>query len=308
MEISDEKKPCTVYHVKVEAYSSGARIGRLIEKNHFYSNIFFTHKEAYEAGLANIRDMIRRIYEASDYYAGEEGRLTLEDFMADSQAWYDFTVMEIDLQAIEKWKKSPPADFCIANRPPYLEYSYDHGGEMLGCRYVYCVGSNKYGNSNAVASIEYRPGDELPGAGTKFKSGDLVRLVRPVFSHRYRRLFDTEQIFVVMAGPYRSNEGLIMENTYTIETVSEDGEYLREFNFDNLFGSIHESELQPCNAALPGDSPLHFLQRVARGEFDGQDEGQDEQINIIEKLENGEISFRNSVLCSDVPELRCIYR
>lgn len=299
MEISDVKSPNIVYHVKVEAHSSIDRIGRLVEKDYLYSDIFFTHKEAYEEGLSRLIEKLGRLYELSEYRTG----LTMEDFINDRQAWYEFTVMEIDLEAAKTYDyraAKPNSGFRLANRPPYLEYSYSHSGELLECNYVYCFADfNEVGNSGTMSSLKYRPGDELPGAGRKFKPGDLVRLVRPCFSHEYRSLFDTEQIFVVMETPKRDKEGLLISNTYYIETVSEYGDYFWNFNFNNYANDIHESELQPYSGELPEGSPLLFLQRLARGGFGDRRK----QADIVAKLESGEISFRDSVMRKDIPEL-----
>lgn len=301
MNISENKSANIVYQVKVEVHSTDDRYGLLIEKDPLCSDILFTHKQAHEKGVDYLRSSIHRLYETSDYCAHEEDSLTIEDFIKDRQVYYRFTVLEIDLKTLNTYDYRNSINrpkWCLANRPPHLEYSYDLDGNLIDCNYVYYNHRGGIDFTYPVSYIKCRPGDELPDAGTKFKEGDLVRLIRPCYSNGYRMQLDTEQVFVVCGEPKRDKNGALIENTYMIETVSDSGEYLWDFDFGYPFQCIHENELQLYDEELPEDNPLRFLQRIYLGEF--------EYDNIVSKMENGEISLRNTVSLHDIPELKSI--
>ena len=304
-DIPDVKYPNIVYHVEVRAHTTLARFGGLIEEKSGYYDLFFTHKKAYEAGSSFLQNRVRQLYEESDYCTGSEDDRPIEDFIRDGHIEYKFTIMEIDLEAAKTydWKKKPHLGlgFCLSNRPPQLEYTYNLEGDMTGCNYVYCNDFSETGNAFAVARVEYRPGDEAPEAGTKFQPGDLVRLARPYFSEECWRMFDTDTVFVIIDIPKRDNCGRLVENTYTVATASESRE--RPWRYSDKFCDsfcIHESELLSYEGEIPAVSPLRLLQQWARDEIKLPDDGK----TLIDKLESGEISLRSAVMWRDIPEMK----
>ena len=304
MKLSDVKKPNIIYHVKVRAHTAPRRFGGLIEVSSGYCDLFFTHKKAYEAGSSFLQNRVRKLYEASAYCTGSEDDPSIEDFIKDGHIEYDFTIMEIDLEAAKTydWKKRPHLGlgFCLSNRPPFLEYTYNLEGDMTGCNYVYCNDFSEAGNAFPVARVEYRPGDEAPEAGTKFRPGDLVRLDRPYFSEKCWRMFDTDTVFVIIDTPKRDNCGRLVENTYSVATASESREY--PWGSDRFCDSfyIHETKLRSYEGELPAVNPLRLLQKWARGEIKLPDDGK----TLTDKLESGEISLRSAVMWRDIPEIK----
>ncbi len=294
MNPSKEKQENKVYHLRIHAYSTG--YGNPEEKSTYHADLFLSLEEARGKGREYLNKAVQNLYKASDYCTGEKDGLTMEDFIKDKMVCYHFTVTEIDLELLQKYNPRKkfadimPAVYHPKNRPPHTEYTYDLNGELLWRNYEY-----RDESMYACSYLHVREGDERPDAGTKFKPGDLVQLVRPLSTFGYDIKSDTEQIFVVAGEPRRDNHGTLVENTYHIETILKDGTYLWDLDFGYPFQGIHECELQLCNAELPPSNPLVFLQKLWRGEFENQEE-------LVKHMELREYSFRNELSWREIPE------
>ena len=269
-----------VFHLKVEAHST--RFGKLKEQNSLYSEIFFSHEEAWEAGKEHLQRAIRRLYEKSDY-----SELSFEAFINDDQVFYYWMILEIDLARLQtcEWPKS---DKYHLYPPAHISYTYDLDGELLH-RFLWWFGSE------GSVCIQKHEGDELPEAGTKFQLGDFVQLKRPLSADGLRR-FGTKEVFVITGIPVRDSEGYLNENKYSIETVSEWGKYLWDLDFGWPFSGIHESELVKYEGEIKDVSPLVFLRRVFCRES--------EQVReVVRKLEHREILLTPHISWREIPEL-----
>ena len=282
-----------VFHLKVEAHST--RFGKLKEKYSQYSELFFSHEEAWEAGKEHLKRAVQSLYEESDYSVKTEclpkelnwepAEPSLEAFISDDQVYYDWTIWEIDLDHLQncEW----PAGGKYRLYPPaHISYKYDLDGELLH-RYHWWFGPG------GSVCIQKHDGDDLPEAGTKFLVGDFVQLKRPLKLGGQRR-FGTDAVFVITGIPVRDSEGFVKENKYHIETVKEWGEYIWNLDFGWPSG-IHESELVKYEGEIKYDSPLEFLRCVFCGE--------DEQVQeVVRKLECGKILLNPCISWEDIPE------
>ena len=116
------------------------------------------------------------------------------------------------------------------------------------------------------AGWDDRPGDELPGAGTKFNEGDFVIIKKKIHAKKYI-LNDRNKLYIVGAQPGKRTEprpvtegavnfNVRWENHYRLEYLDEQG----YFGHDH----VHESELE----LYTGEVPLNYqiLRKIFMGE------------------------------------------
>ena len=282
-----------VFHLKVEVHST--RFGKLKEKNSQYSELFFSHREAWEAGKEHLQRAVQMLYEESDYSVKTEclpkelnwepNEPSIEAFLNDDQVYYSWMIWEIDLDRMQncEWPKS---DRYRLYPPAHISYSYSLDGELRHRDYWWL-------GSGVNICIQKHEGDDLPEAGTKFQLGDFVRLKRPLKAGQ--RSFGTDEVFVITGVPVMDSDGYLNENKYNIETVLEWGEYLWDLDFGWPFSGIHESELVKYDGEIKDDSPLVFLRRVFCGEGEQMRE-------VVRKLERSEILLTPCISWGDIPE------
>ena len=282
-----------VYHLIVEAHST--RYGELQEPRPQYSQICMSHEEAYDVGKHVLGEKVGKLYANSDYCTKYDSR-TLEDFIKDNMVYCRWIIEEIDLDILKTYNYR---DNYRARRPAHMEYLYDLNGDLLSqCHWYYGDGVRDSGGS----CFQYREGDDLPEAGTKFKEGDFVRLKR-AWNRHPAPSFDTSTVFSIIGVPPRDKEGQLVENTYHIETVSERGEYLWDLDFHYPFQGIHETELVKHEGEVDKNSPLWFLHSVfISGQTDYKNDEEFEK-GIIRKLEKKTILLTPDVTWREIPEL-----
>jgi hypothetical protein len=283
-----------VYHLDIEVYSM--RYGCLREKNARYANLFFSLEDAYQAGKEIMNKKIRELYEDSYYCNGKPNSRTLEDFIEADRLfdWWAITEIDLDrLKAMEDAGCERMRKYHKESPPIHIEYAYNHKGELLHRYYIWRMGNDLQAFNFSGTYYQNREGDELPEAGTKFQIGDFVRLKRP--GKTIDGKFDTDVVFVVADLPNRNKDGLLIENTYRIETVSKEGKYQWDSDFHLPFSGIHENELVKYEGDVDVNSPLWFLRRVFLGELGDVSE-------MVKKLENGELALTPDVTWG---ELKC---
>ena len=277
-----------VYHLEVEAFSM--RFGCLREQNTRYTNLFFTHEDAYREGKKVMDNKIRKLYEASGFCNGNPDSPTLEDFIKANQVFDDWTITEIDLDRLKDMENTGEErmhEYYKESPPIHIEYSYNYKGELMHRYYIWRSSGNELQAFNPSGTYyQNSEGDDLPDAGTKFHIGDFVRLNRLVESMDGKYNMDT--VFVVASTPKRHNDGTLIENSYRIKTVSKEGEYQWDPDLHLPFSGIHENELVKHEGEIDANSPLLFLRRVLLGEFGDVD-------IMVKKLENGEIALTPDV-------------
>ena len=283
-----------VYHLIVEAHST--RYGELREPRSEYSDIFMSHEEAYAEGKRVLTQKIESLYEDSDYCTNKDNGSTLADFLKDNMVRHRWIIEEVDLDILKTYNNR---DNYRARRPAHMEYLYDLNGDLVSqCHWYYFDSVRDSGGT----CFQYREGDDLPEAGTKFKVGDFVRLKR-AWNRHPAPSFDTDTVFSIIGIPQRDKEGRLKENTYHIETVSERGEYLWDLNFHYPFQGIHETELVKHEGEVDKNSPLWFLHSVfISGQTDYKNTEEFEK-GIIHKLERGKILLTPDITWQDIPEL-----
>lgn len=163
------------------------------------------------------------------------------------------------------------------NMPDEVVWHIRYNGEIHS-RYL-VFGDKQY---------EFRPSDEVDGAGKKFKGGNVVRLT-DWEDERSRSLF------VVYKTPQPAEEGAIWQNHYTVLGVG-------------LYGSVpavseeefHEADLALCSQKDlehdPYGEQLSALQKVVTGKVVLPEE-------IWNKILHGRIMFNTCPSWRDIPEL-----
>ena len=155
----------------------------------------------------------------------------------------------------------------------YIRYN----GEISSRYFVF--GNNEY---------EFRPSDEVEGAGKKFKAGDIVRLT-DWEDERSRSLF------VVYKTPQLAKDDVIWQNHYTVLGVGVYGRIpvVSEEEF-------HEADLELCSQKdleyYTYSEQLLLLQNVIRGKIVLSEE-------IWNKILHGRIMFNACPSWRDIPEL-----
>lgn len=138
--------------------------------------------------------------------------------------------------------------------------------------------------------VEFRPSDELPEAGTKYKVGDLV-----TFNDMENKEYFAD-VFVITKTPQKV-EGGVWSNHYEVAYI-EKSKMLRPVVRMEEF---HEEDIQPCFNALLEHNPLKeqllALQKVAVGEIELPEK-------LREDIFSGKVLFNDEPSWRDIPELK----
>lgn len=237
-----------------------------------FAEVFFSFDEAkkylldvFNGRLTNIYldDPIFRDGKANDLDDDNWKREYISEYVE-----YELTISEIDLDI--------PSNQYSAEGVRRMEWELRYTGDI---RSRYIVLRDGVG-------VEFRPSDELPEAGTKYKVGDLVTY------NDWENKDYFADVFVVIKTPQKVESG-VWPNRYEVAYI-EKSKIVRPVVHTVEF---HEEDIQPCFDALLEHNPLKeqllALQKVARGE-----------VKLPEKLRDD--IFDGKVMFNDIPSWRDI--
>ncbi len=208
------------------------------KRNSLFGEVFFEFEEAKEFLLKRFDELLLEIC-AGDVFPQQDKTLLVdrsktlkEEYIAD-HIDYKLIVSEIDSGATD--------DPSL----PRVDWYFRHDGAHLKRYFVY-----------PDKTIEYRVGDELPEAGTKFKAGDLVSYCGSptgYYEETVLLVYKTPNIPIDRTKPW--------ENRYRLLHFDLAEYYYGAGHFRD--DSLHENDMQPCTEAfleeLKEDGALEFL-------------------------------------------------
>ncbi len=227
-----------IYHAHGYAVRDAGRIVGTQEwkENSCFSDVFSDFEQAKEFLLKKFEELLHEIC-TSDVFLKRDGKLIVdlsqnckEEYIAD-HIDYALIVSEFDEGA--------------ADGSPKIDWYFRYDGTHLKRYFVY-----------PDKTVEYRVGDELPEAGTKFKAGDLVTYCgfpTGYYEETVLLVYKPPQIPMDRAKPWENRYRLLhfdlLEYYYDMGHFRDD--------------SLHENDMKPCTEAfleeLKEDGVLEFL-------------------------------------------------
>ncbi len=198
---------------------------------------------------------------------------------------YDFRITEEDIEYAENFKKKlefeEEIEELLIYEPTHKEFILDYTGEITNIciRYLFNQKETKWRNC-----VYLKPNDLLPNAGTKFKIGDLVKIVKPnkrMEDCSYNEHPEYSDVYVVRYLPRRIEGQKYLRNTYALSEISDDnyapGIYTWEF---------HEEQMAEYDEEIEENSPIDVLRKIIKKEIKVNRETWD-------NLKYGVISFKD---------------
>ena len=228
-----------IYHAHGYAVRDVERIAGTQEwkKNSTFCNVFFNFEQAKAFLLKKFDELLHEIC-AGDVFPKQDGKL-LVDRSQDYKAAY--IADHIDYALIVSEIDGENAD----GQPPQIDWYFRYDGTHLKRYFVY-----------PDKKVEYRVGDELPEAGTKFKAGDLVTYCGSptgYYEETVLLVYKTPQIPADRTKPWKNSYRLLH---FDLPEYYYDVGHFRD-------DSLHENDMKPCTDAfleeLKKDGVMEFL-------------------------------------------------
>ena len=241
-----------------------------------FCKVFGDFESAKNYLLNCFEERLESIYAGDEVFApGIEERQAIHDKTGpwrreyiEEYIFYRLLISEID---IDIWRGERK------NAPDEVLWHIRHNGEI---RSRYLVFGNK--------EYEFRPSDELDGAGEKFKAGDIVRCIDWEDDRR-------GDMFVVYKTPQIAEGGEIWQNHYTALGV---GLYCRRPVVSEE--QFHEADLALCSSKDLSHEPygeqLAALQKAVMGKVVLPED-------VWNRILRGRIIFNTCPSWRDIPEL-----
>lgn len=246
------------------------------ETENEYIEIFNTFKRAKRYGL-------EFLVENLELYAKDINK-SIRQAIKEEKIDYDFRIIEEDIDYAEDFNQT--LDICeeieelLIYEPTHKEFILDYTGEITNIciRYLPNQKETKWRNC-----LYLKPNDLLPKAGTKFKVGDLVKIIKPngrLEDISYEHYSEYSDVYVVRFLPRRIENQKYLRNTYALSEIKDDnyapGIYTWEF---------HEEQIAEYDESIKENSPIDVLRKIIKKELKISRE-------TWEKLKNGTISLR----------------
>ncbi len=242
-----------------------------------YIEIFSTFERAKSYGL----EFLNHELESYCKYINKSIKQALKEEKVD----YDFRITEEDIDYAENFKQK--LDFeeeieeLLIYEPTHKEFILDYTGEITNICIRYLPNQKETKGPNCVY---LKPNDLLPNAGTKFKVGDLVKIVKPNTRNEdssYRKYPEYSNVYVVRFLPRRIEGQKYLRNTYALSEINDDnyapGIYTWEF---------HEEQFVEYDKPIKENSPIDVLRKIIKKDIKVSRE-------TWERLKSGTISFKD---------------
>ena len=223
-----------IYFLELEIYTK--QLENLQERNLHYSNVYTGFNKSKEIGIKWLKSKFEQLKSKYKYLKDT----TLDELVKNNEIEYIFKITKIeDLKYAETFIL-PEYDYeCRNLKPTHIVYRLKYNGEEI----YHTLEFRKKLHDTGYAFMRY-PGDQLVGAGSEFKVGDLVVLKEE----------PTERIFVVNAVPEKHNPKKFFVNEYKLSTL-ENGILNTEYKF-------YGGQLQNYDGEIDNDSPLIKLSKT----------------------------------------------
>lgn len=197
---------------------------------------------------------------------------------------YIFRITEEDIEYAENFNQKlevfEEIEKLLIYEPTHKEFILDYTGEITNICIKYLSNQKETIGRN---SLYLKPNDLLPDAGTKFKVGDLVKIVKQklmIDDISYSYYPEYSIVYVVRSLPRRIKGQKYLRNTYALSEIKNNsissGIYTWEF---------HEEQIAKYNGKIEENSPIDVLRKIIKKEIKVNRE-------IWYGLKNGTISLR----------------
>ncbi len=197
---------------------------------------------------------------------------------------YDFRVIEEDIEYAEKFNQKlnflEEIEELLIYEPTHKEFILDYMGEITNICIRYLPNQKETRDRN---SLYLKPNDLLPDAGTKFKIGDLVKIVKPNIRTddiSYSYYPDYSDVYVVRFLPRRIEGQKYLRNTYALSEIKNDN-----FSPGIFTWEFHEEQIAEYEGNVKQNSPIDVLRKIIKKEIKVNRE-------TWNGLKNGTISLR----------------
>lgn len=240
-------------------------------------DIYSSYEKAKEEGL---KFLTRKL----NCYSSEVNK-TIADCIKEGALYYEFKIIEKDVSYAEKFDKKieifDKIEKLLIYEPTEKEYLLDYKGKVKDIVLEY---KSKNNHLLAQNHLYMKPNDLKKEAGTKFKVGDLVKIVKPSITGgdlAYCYYPEYSKVYVVRFLPRRVEGQKYLRNTYLLSEIKDEdfapGIYTWEF---------HEEQLKKYEGKIKENSPIDVLRKIILGEIKVDKD-------TWHKLKNGIISFRD---------------
>ncbi len=241
-----------------------------------YEEVFSNFERAKEFGLNFITKKL--------YSFCKDKNQSVNQCIKDELVDYDFRVIEEDIEYAEKFDKTldifEEIEELLIYEPTHKEYILDYLGRTTNICIRYLPNQKEVVGHN---SLYLKPNDLLKNAGTKFKVGDVVKIIKPnnkLEDLSYYDYSENNNIYVVRFLPRKIEGQKYLRNTYALSEVVEEnyspGIYTWEY---------HEEQIALYDGEIEKNSPIDVLRKILKREI---------RINrdTWNKLKCGQISLR----------------
>lgn len=223
-----------------------------------FENVYSSLEFAKEKGMEYLEREMREYYNNSFDNGCPKGKELTKDELFDLSVIYDFEITEFDpyeTDKIEKFDYKYPEHFM--HEPTHKVYSYDYNGKLL---YIEIQYRTIHHRRNGFC-VTMKPSDFEVGAGTKFKVGDIVKIIqkRDKFFKNYEM---EDRLHVITQVPKKQKGQKYFDNKYEVITnhnIFDNGCHEDIFREDEL--ELYSEE------RVPKDSPILFLSKIYKGEI-----------------------------------------
>ncbi len=223
-----------------------------------YTEIFSNFEKAKEYGLNFINQKL-------NLYCKDKNK-SINQCIKDKLVDYDFKIIEEDIEYAEKFDKTleifEEIEELLIYEPTHKEYILNHLGKITNICIRYLPNQKESLGQN---TLYLKPNDLLESAGTKFKIGDLVKIIEPNKKLKDLSYYDyhgNNNICVVRYLPRRIEGQKYLRNTYALSEIDDEnyahGIYTWEF---------HEEQIALYDGPIEDNSPIDILRKILKKEI-----------------------------------------
>ena len=216
-----------------------------------YAEVFSNFERARDYGIEFIKKQFKN-------YCKDNNK-SIEQGIKNENIDIDFRIVEEDIEYAEKFNKTIDLFDNIENlliyEPTHKEYIMDYNGRITDICIRYLVNQKDTHRKN---SLYLKPNDLLKNAGTKFKVGDFVKIIKSGEDDiTYKFYPKYSDIYVVRYLPRQIKGQKYLRNTYALSEIIDDdfapGIYTNEF---------HEEQIENYDKEVKENSPIDVLRKI----------------------------------------------
>ncbi|MBC3805710.1 hypothetical protein GH808_14995 [Acetobacterium fimetarium] len=214
------------------------RYGDLCERNSFYSNVYLHYEQAFQVGIEEVNERIKKLQDKDIDYQNDE----MATFIR-KQIYYHFVIHElIIMEAIDQFERKIvqqcyKTKVMVSEETDLYQLCRDHS---LSIDYIFDDQGNLIERHEMrLEGLQYlrMPNDYQENARRLFSVGDVVRVKE---KQRYGFATDNHYVVASVPGLLRDAENIFSwENIYALDFV-----YIEDGKLWNEYDTFHESQIE----------------------------------------------------------------